>query len=309
MLFPVTASAEADPTSPYPPQREDSWLGGDGGCEAMGVATPTAPPSSHRGGSGEPLVLLHGGAGTWRLWEPAIPLLETHHDVLAPTLAGHWGGADLPATAPAGIDVLVDQAERDMDAEGFDTAHVAGGSLGGWVALELARRGRARSVVAIAPAGGWRQGSTEWLALAWMYRVLRFGARLLARRPYAWARRPGLRRLLLWHHFARPEQMRPSYCAHLIVGVARCPGFDEFIARGREHGGARNLEEVRCPVLLAFPERDLVLPRRRYGEPIVDAIEHAEVITLPGVGHVAMSDDPALVARTIVGFTHRRRDR
>jgi pimeloyl-ACP methyl ester carboxylesterase len=269
----------------------------------------TAPNSGalHRGGTGDPLVLLHGGAGTWRLWEPVIPLLESHHDVLALTLAGHWGGADVPVDGPGGIDALADQAELDMEGEGFDTAHLAGGSLGAWVALELARRGRARSVIAISPAGGWRKGSIDWLFLEWMYRAFRVGARLLARRPYAVATRPRLRRLLLWHHFARPERMHPDYCAHVITGVARCSGLDDFIAWSRQYGGARDLEQIRSPVLLAFPEYDRVLPRRRYGERIVEAIEHAEVITLPRVGHVAMSDDPALVARMIVHFTGRHR--
>jgi pimeloyl-ACP methyl ester carboxylesterase len=58
-------------------------------------------------------------------------------------------------------------------------------------------------------------------------------------------------------------------------------------------------------VLLAFPEKDRILPRRRYGERLVAGIPHAEVVDLPGAGHVAMVDDPELVARTILGFTAR----
>ena len=42
-----------------------------------------------------------------------------------------------------------------MDALGWDTAHIVGNSLGGWVAFELERRGRARTLTGIAPAGGW----------------------------------------------------------------------------------------------------------------------------------------------------------
>ena len=42
----------------------------------------------HRGGSGPPLLCLHGFADTWRTWELVLPLLEREHDVLAPTLAG-----------------------------------------------------------------------------------------------------------------------------------------------------------------------------------------------------------------------------
>ena len=73
----------------------------------------------------------------------------------------------------------------------------------------------------------------------------------------------------------------------------------------RGYGGARSLDEIRCPVLLAFPEKDFVLPRKRYGERLVTSIAHAEVVDLPGVGHAAMVDDPELVARTILGFTRR----
>ncbi|HEX3911385.1 MAG TPA: alpha/beta hydrolase [Solirubrobacteraceae bacterium] len=50
---------------------------------------------SHRGGSGQPLVCLHGFTDTWRTWELVLlvlPVLERRHDVPAPTLAGHAGG-------------------------------------------------------------------------------------------------------------------------------------------------------------------------------------------------------------------------
>ena len=50
-----------------------------------------------------------------------------------------------------------------MDEAGFETAHVAGNSLGGYLALKLAERGRARSVVALAPGGGWAAGDDSYL--------------------------------------------------------------------------------------------------------------------------------------------------
>ena len=50
---------------------------------------------------------------------------------------------------------MADDVERRMDALGWDTAHIVGNSLGGWVAFELERRGRARTLTGIAPAGGW----------------------------------------------------------------------------------------------------------------------------------------------------------
>ena len=54
---------------------------------------PESP--TYRGGSGEPLVLIHGGGGTPRLWRTTIPLLKPHHEVLAVTLAGHFGGPEV----------------------------------------------------------------------------------------------------------------------------------------------------------------------------------------------------------------------
>ncbi len=71
--------------------------------------------------------------------------------MLAVTLAGHAGGP--PIEAPVGEGVLADAVERAMDAAGMGSAHVAGNSLGGHVALQLAARGRARSVVGARPGG------------------------------------------------------------------------------------------------------------------------------------------------------------
>src|SRR5215211_3287480 len=115
---------------------------------------------AHGGGSGEPLVLLHGFLDTWRIWELVLPALERRHDVLAPTLAGHAGGP--PIEGPLTASSVPDAVERAMDAAGFDDAHLVGNSLGGYVALQLAARGRARTVVALAPAGGWAQGDESY---------------------------------------------------------------------------------------------------------------------------------------------------
>jgi pimeloyl-ACP methyl ester carboxylesterase len=111
---------------------------------------------AYRGGSGSPLVALHGFAGTWRVWELVLPALERRHEVLAPTLPGHAGGRPLPAELT--VDTLADAVADTMDGAGFEAAHLVGNSLGGYVALQLAARGRARSVVALAPAGGWVRG-------------------------------------------------------------------------------------------------------------------------------------------------------
>lgn len=92
----------------------------------------------HRGGSGSPLVLLHGFTDTWRTWDLVLPALERSHDVLAPTLAGHAGGP--PLEGPDGEAAIGDAIEAAMDEAGFGTAHFAGNSLGGYVSTLEGRR-------------------------------------------------------------------------------------------------------------------------------------------------------------------------
>src|SRR3954454_7098836 len=100
----------------------------------------------------EPLVLLHGLGMSARVWDGVLPLLEPHHEVVALTALGHRGGAAAgPGTVTVGA--LVDHAEQALAERGWDRPHVAGNSLGGWMAIELARPGRARTVCALSPAG------------------------------------------------------------------------------------------------------------------------------------------------------------
>lgn len=100
-------------------------------------------------------MLLHGVMGSERMWESVMAPLGAHHDVIALTALGHRGGPPWTSARPARIADVVDTAERQLDELGLVTPHLAGNSMGGWVALELARRGRARSVCALSPAGCW----------------------------------------------------------------------------------------------------------------------------------------------------------
>jgi pimeloyl-ACP methyl ester carboxylesterase len=111
---------------------------------ARSSAVPAAGRFCIRAGRGEPLLLLHGVTGSARMWKHVVPLLAPHHDVIAPTALGHRGGKRAERR-PVRVTDVVDDVERCIDEYGFDRVHLAGNSLGGWVALELARRGRGLS--------------------------------------------------------------------------------------------------------------------------------------------------------------------
>jgi pimeloyl-ACP methyl ester carboxylesterase len=264
----------------------------------------TADGIGYHGGSGEPLVLIHGGGGTWRQWRPVIPLLTQHHEVLAVNLVGHHEGPARPPGSEATLDLLAEGVDGCLDRVGWESAHVAGISLGGLVSLVFARRGRARTCTSIATIGGWDKGGDVALRLvARSYRLFHAVARLMARDPARWSRRPGVRRLLYWHHFARTDRMDPVDTAHMIVGISKATILPELFEWALANDGPTGFDAIPCPVQLLFAERDLVLPRRVHGERLVGAVPQAEVHEIPGAGHCATWDEPGLVAEQILRFT------
>jgi len=107
-----------------------------------------------RQGQGEPLVLLHALLCSERVWNRVVPLLAAQHDVIVPTELGHNGGP-VAKERPVSVEHIIDDMERQLDELGLAKVHLAGNSMGGWVAIELARRGRALTVCALSPAGAW----------------------------------------------------------------------------------------------------------------------------------------------------------
>jgi len=128
-------------------------------------------------------------------------------------------------------------------------------------------------------------------------------AQVMARDPAHWSRRPGLRRLLYWNHFARTDRMDPGDTAHMIVGAANATILPPLLDWATHHDGPTGLDGIRCPVQLLFPSKDLVFPRRRYGPRLIAAVPHAEVHDIPGAGHCATWDTPELIAERLMTFT------
>jgi pimeloyl-ACP methyl ester carboxylesterase len=251
--------------------------------------------------SPEPLLLLHGLGGTWRVWLPVLAQLEAHHRVFAPTLPGHAGADVLPAGSAISLASIVDVLERQLDEREIDRAHIAGNSLGGWLALELARRGRALSVVALAPGGAWRSA----LRMAAVLGAMRLSFRLTARltgHAAGIAARPRTRRLLLASQVAHPERFDPAELRRSLASANAQPIVDPLLAVLMSAPLAP-LANPGCHVRVAWGEEDRVIPFAAYGAPLLERVPGAELVMLPGVGHVPMSDAPELVARTILEVT------
>jgi len=248
------------------------------------------------------MVLLHGFTDTWRSWELVLPELEKRHDVLAPTLLGHAGGPPLEGEINDAL--IADAVEAAMDEAGFETAHLVGNSLGGYQALQLAARGRADSVVALAPAGGWAVGDESWKETLEYFVTMQKLLEQAAPHADAIVASPEGRRRATEFIATNYEHIPAELIAHQMVGAASCPGVHPLIEYAREHGWSLDAAAIECPVRVVWGTADKVLAwpqtaaRYRY-----DWLPQADWIELDGVGHCPQLDVPTETAQLILGFT------
>jgi len=269
---------------------------------------PTISPALYRAGEGEPLVLIHGFTATWRCWLPVLAELVPRFEVIAPTLHGHDGGGALPAhEKPYSIARAADFLEEHLDALGVGTAHLAGNSMGGALALELAKRGRARSVVGISPAGGLRPGDTAAAdqVIKVFTRMQKTTSKSLKLLPKVMAR-PGLRRIALRDVMTRGHQVPAAEAIALARSSVRCEIVEDVYAVLRAGDAAlHDLQSIDVPVLVTWGDKDRILPIGVHSPRLREEIEGLEFRVTPGVGHTPMWDDPGLFATTIGDFAAR----
>lgn len=240
---------------------------------------------------------MHGATGSGRIWQDVVPLLSEHHDVHAPTLLGHRGGPAIQRR-PAKVSDVVDAAERYLDERGLARPHLAGNSLGGWVAIELARRGRTASVCAFSPAGFWWDGASHERVFRQIRRA-RAAARIA--RPIAplVLRSAAARRLGLREVACHGDRLDTDRVLELMDDSNDCPFMDDYSPD--EH--VEPLDPLPCPVTLAWAQFDRLVPAATYGQTARERLPDATWALLPGVGHLPMIDDPDLAARTIMAVT------
>jgi pimeloyl-ACP methyl ester carboxylesterase len=247
-------------------------------------------------GIGEPLLLVHGTGSSLRVWDPVVGRLAARRIVITVDLPGFGLSPPVqPGTppTPAGFARILADFLREIR---HDAAHVAGNSVGGWTALEMAKLGATRSVVALSPAGLWKGDAPLYNVLS--LRGTRRLSRLFDPLMPALLSRPLGRKLMMWQNFAHPERVPPHAAVEAARAFARSPGFDEHLdATIRERFSSGR--SISIPVTVAFGERDRLLLRgqSRHREELPP---HTRWIELAGCGHVPTYDDPGLIAEVLL---------
>jgi len=249
------------------------------------------------GGEGPPLLLVHGfGGAAWNFSELA-PLLPGRR-LIIPDLPGHGASSPLPAPTLAGFaDVLAELLDGQAD--------VLGHSMGGVVALRLAERhpSLVRSLVLAAAAG--ISSSTRFAEITIALTGIIQPGRIAGRRVGLVARSRRLRRFVFEgfevanadllteravHGFLRGPTMHTDALGAGLALVADDP--------------RRDLDRVRCPVLILWGARDKQVP-------LEDGFEYARRLGAPlrviaDCGHLLIGERPDVCARAVLGFTDSR---
>lgn len=261
----------------------------------------SAGRNGNSSGSGRsPMLLIHGFTGTPVMWDPIRPYLELHHDVAAINLPGHYGGEPFTDPGEHIADALVDRIEAQMDARGWERAHIVGNSLGGWAALLLAKRRRALTTVAISPAGGWDLDSAESRRAVRLFKMIQTQLALLEPVAFELAKRPRGRLITMRDAVAFPKRLPGPLAAQWITAAANTPAWKLLLEHAPHVNAPETMEGLEGPVRIAWGTKDRILPYGGYSKNWLRLLPDADWVRLEGLGHVPMSDDPELIAQTIL---------
>jgi pimeloyl-ACP methyl ester carboxylesterase len=247
-----------------------------------------------RSGSGEPLVLVHGFGSFRRVWDPVLPLLEPHRDVIAIDVPGFGESpADVEHPTPPRLAVAIAGLLDDL---GLERPHVAGFSMGGWITLELNKMGRTAGACAICPAGFFSRRERTFAKAS--LRNSGVTLKLLDSRLERLMQSAAVRRHANRQYMEHADNLTPGEAVATARAFTGASGFDatlDALHEGHFTGG----EAVTPPVTIAWGDKDkLLLPRQ--AERARRAIPQARHLWLPGCGHVPMVDAPEITANAIL---------
>jgi pimeloyl-ACP methyl ester carboxylesterase len=250
----------------------------------------------HREGHGPPLVLLHGVGHHWQAWEPVIDRLVDEFDVIACDSPGFGRSASLSAGIEPTVPAYADAFEWFFAELGLERPHVAGNSMGGAIALELARGRAIRSVSAFSPAGFWTPAELRFCQLS---------LRALAQTPAvarpaveALARTRRGRVALFSQTFGYPARLPAEEAVATLRDAWASPAMTPALDAFRQYRFERPEQLRSMPVTIAWGRRDRLLPYRLQAPRARALLPWATHVTL-GAGHVPFFDDPAAVSEVI----------
>ncbi|MFD7922079.1 alpha/beta fold hydrolase [Streptomyces sp. NPDC059740] len=223
-------------------------------------------------GSGEPLVLLHGGLCTVESWELQTKVLSGHYEVYLPERRGHGRTPDVDG--PLTYAAMAEDTVGFMDAIGLASAHLVGWSDGALVAALTALR---------------RPEAVRKLVLIGQYYTAE-GMRPQARALFD---EPGELADALREPYAKVSPDGPEHFSVVLDKLLRLWRADPGL-------GLEDLARISAPTLVMQGDDDMV--RVEHSAAVAAAVPDAQLAVVPGTSHVLPLEKPDLVNRLILDF-------
>jgi pimeloyl-ACP methyl ester carboxylesterase len=255
-------------------------------------------------GEGSPLLFVHGLSGCWQNWLENIPHFARRHRVVALDLPG-FGASPMPPweiTIPDYGRFLRDFCER----LGIDRCSIAGNSMGGFIASEVAitEPERVDDLTLVSAAGiTWARARREPAVMA--ARVGRAAMPALLKLQTSSMRRQRLRRSAFQGVFFDPNGLRRETLWENFVPAMKSPGYFDAMRNLVGYDIRHRLEEIGVPTLIVWGRNDRVVPvpaalsyKKRIGD-------NAELVIFDECGHVPQIERPVRFNRVLERFLAR----
>ena len=255
-------------------------------------------------GSGPDLILIHGLLGTASAWALSLPALGHESTVYAMDALG-IGRSDRVRGLDAGLEATTDRLIAFMDALEIREADFVGTSHGGAVAMMLASRHpeRVRSLVLHAPANPF-SNIADPLIRFYRTRLGKWFARQVPTLPKT------MQSLALGRMYGNPAQVREG-ALEIYVSSLTVPGTVEHVLRILNGWSADMLrlgqalrKPLSQPILLLWGTRDRAVSLES-GYSLAKTLGDAELVILPGAGHLPFEEDPPMFTKPVNRFLSR----
>ncbi len=251
-------------------------------------------------GSGPQLLLIHGAGGATHSWRALMPILSQTHTVIAPDLPGQ-GFTTLGRRNRCGLDAMAEDLAALCAAQDWKPRAIIGHSAGAAIALRMAEilPDPPGAIVAINAALGPFEGVAGWLfpLFAKLLALNPLVPRLFAR----FSGGPDRTRTLLASTGSALDDIGVRLYARLTSDPAHVDATLAMMSQWNLTGLLSRLPGIAVPALLITSPRDQAVPPAT-SDRAAARMPDAQVLSIPGYGHLVHEENGAIVADAILPF-------
>lgn len=245
-----------------------------------------------RTGAGRPVLLIHGLGHHRHTWAPVARRLASDHEVLAIDLPGFGESRDERLRRPT-VPAIARRLAEELRVLGIERPHVVGNSLGGAIALELAKAGNARSVTALSPGGF--VGTPDRFQTVGVLAALRLRSLLPLGLQDAIIRSRHGSRIYAAGLYADHRRLSRETALGDAVALKYAGAFERTLLANTFYGYAG---APPVPTTIAWAAQDRILPVSTLPR-VRERVPGARIEVIEDCGHVPMVDQPDEVARLV----------